>query len=80
MNCMRWHFEKVYYYYPWKSLLKSGTKGVATSEYGRKLMLEMMMEYDGDQGRYAKLSGHGFRILAEAMRKICHMKSNVQRY
>lgn len=61
--------EPVYYYYPWKSLLKSGTKGVATSEYGRKLMLDMMMEYDGDQGRYAKLSGHGFRILAEAMEK-----------
>ena len=27
----------------------------------------MMMTYDGDQARYAKLSGHGFRMLAEAM-------------
>ena len=27
----------------------------------------MMMVYDGDQDRYAKISGHGFRILAEAM-------------
>lgn len=59
--------EPVYRHYPWKSLLKSGTKGVATSEYGRKLMLDMMMEYDGDQARYAKISGQGFRILAEAM-------------
>ena len=25
--------------------------------------------YDGDQKRYAKLSGHGFRMLAEAMEK-----------
>lgn len=61
--------EPVYYYYPWKSLLNSGTKGVATSEYGRKLMHEIMMTYDGDQKRYAQLSGHGFRMLAEAMEK-----------
>ena len=61
--------EPVYRYYPWKSLLKTGTNGVATSEYGRKLMHEIMMTYDGDQKRYAKLSGHGFRMLAEAMEK-----------
>ena len=61
--------EPVYRYYPWKSLLKSGTKGVATSEYGRKLMHEIMMTYDGDKKRYARLSGHGFKILAEAVEK-----------
>jgi len=59
--------EPVYRYYPWKSLLKTGTNGVATSEYGRKLMRDIMMVYDGDQKRYAKLSGHGFSMLAEAM-------------
>ena len=59
--------EPVYRHYPWKSLLKSGSNGVAESEYGRELMHEIMMTYDGDQERYAKLSGHGFRILAEAM-------------
>ena len=59
--------EPVYRYYPWKSLLKTGTNGVAESEYGKKLMHDIMMVYDGDQERYAKLSGHGFRILAEAM-------------
>lgn len=59
--------EPVYRHYPWKSLLKSGTNGVATSEYGRRLMHDIMMTYDGDQERYAKLSGHGFRMLAEAM-------------
>ena len=47
--------EPVYRYYPWQSLLKTGTKGVATSEYGRS------------QERYAQISGHGFRMLAEAM-------------
>lgn len=61
--------EPVYYRYPWKALLKSGTKGVATSEYGRKLMHDMMMVYDGDKKRYSQLAGHGFRILAEAMEK-----------
>ena len=59
--------EPVYRHYPWKSLLKSGTNGVATTEYGRSLMRDMMMVYDGDQARYAKLSGHGFKMLAEAM-------------
>lgn len=61
--------ELVYFYYPWKSLLKSGTNGVAMSEYGRKLMREIMMVYDGDKKRYSQISGHGFKILAEAMEK-----------
>lgn len=59
--------EPVYRHYPWKALLKSGTNGVSTTAYGRALMRDMMMVYDGDQARYAKLSGHGFRMLAEAM-------------
>ena len=59
--------EPVYRLYPWKQLLRSGTNGVAVSEYGRSLMRDIMMVYDGDQARYAKLSGHGFRMLAEAM-------------
>lgn len=61
--------EPVYYYYPWKSLLKTGTNGVAVSEYGRKLMHEIMMTYDGDKKRYAQISGHGMKMLAEAMEK-----------
>ena len=61
--------EPVYRWYPWKTLLKQGSNGVATSEYGRKLMLEMIMGFDGDQKRYAALAGHGYRMLAEAMEK-----------
>ena len=61
--------EPVYYYYPWKLLLESGTKGVAVSEYGRQLMHEIMMTYDGDKKRYARISGHGMKMLAEAMEK-----------
>ena len=59
--------EPVYRHYPWKLLLKQGVNGVAVSEYGRTLMYRMMMVYDGDQKRYAKLAGHGYRILAEAI-------------
>ncbi len=59
--------EPVYAHYPWKLLVKQGTEGVASSQYGRKLMKSMMMTYDGDQKRYAKLAGHGYRILAEAV-------------
>ncbi|MBR5533388.1 MAG: alpha/beta hydrolase [Ruminiclostridium sp.] len=61
--------EPVYRHYPWKSLLKSGCNGVAVSDYGRALMREMMMTYQGDQRRYAQLTGHGYRILAEAVEK-----------
>lgn len=59
--------EPVYRHYPWKWLLKSGSNDVATSEYGRKLMYDIMMVYDGDQARYAKIAGHGFKMLAEAI-------------
>ena len=61
--------EPIYRYYPWKSLLKAGTDGIAITEYGRKLMREMMLVYDGDQERYAKVAGHGYRILAEAVER-----------
>ncbi len=57
--------EPVYFYYPWRMLLKDGSEGAAASVYGRSLMRCMMMAYDGDKRRYAKLAGHGFRILAE---------------
>ncbi len=59
--------EPVYRFYPWKSLLKLGSEGVASSEYGRKLMHDIMMTYDGDQKQYAWICGHGYRMLAEAM-------------
>ena len=59
--------EPIYFYFPWKWLLKAGTRGVAQSEYGRKLMHEMMMVYDGNKKRYAQIIGHGYRILAQAL-------------
>ena len=59
--------EPVYRLYPWRSLLRTGTDGVAETPYGRELMRSMMMVYDGDKDRYARLSGHGMKMLAEAM-------------
>ena len=63
------HTELMYRLYPWKSLVKAGSEGTAESSYGRELMREIMMTYEGNQKRYARLSGHGFRILAEAIEK-----------
>jgi pimeloyl-ACP methyl ester carboxylesterase len=48
-------------------LLSSGSKGVSTTEYGRQLMLDMMTTYNTDKERYARLSGHGMKILGEAI-------------
>ena len=59
--------EPVYHCCPWNFLLKTGINGTAESEYGRKLMRDMMTVYAGDKKRYAKISGHGSRMLAEAM-------------
>ncbi|HOG05388.1 MAG TPA: alpha/beta hydrolase [Paludibacter sp.] len=61
--------EPLYLWYPWKSLLEAGVKGTAESKYGRKLIREIMMVYDGDKRRYAKLAAHGYKILAEAYEK-----------
>lgn len=69
-SCEIWllkRMEPVYRYYPWKWLLWSGSNGVAVSAYGRKLMHDTMKGYEGQKERYAKLAGHGFRILAEAI-------------
>lgn len=38
--CLLKRMEPVYAHYPWELLLKSGTEGVATSDYGRNLMKE----------------------------------------
>ncbi len=59
--------EPVYHLYPWKLLLWSGTRGVSCTSYGRTLMKDMMMTYQSDKSRYARLAGHGFRILAQAI-------------
>ncbi|MFR1050453.1 MAG: hypothetical protein ACLSE7_01850 [Lachnospirales bacterium] len=56
--------EPVYRLCPWKTLLKSGSSGVADTEYGKQLMLSMMNRYSKPE--YCALTGHGFRLLADA--------------
>lgn len=62
------HTEPVYRHYPWKMLVRQGCDGTASTRYGRACMAKMMMTYENDQNRYAKLAGHGFAIVAEAIR------------
>jgi len=59
--------EPIYRLYPWKALLRDGSEGVAETEYGKGLMRDIMMVYDGNPREYVKLVAHGYRILAEAM-------------
>lgn len=58
------HVEPIYRLYSWKALKKAGAKGCATSEYGQKIMAQMMSEYDKDY--YCKLASAGYKMLADA--------------
>ena len=59
--------EPVYRWYPWKRLMKDGTNGVSTTEYGRKLCLDMWSNYEDDHDHYTKLAGFGYEMLAKAV-------------
>lgn len=59
----------VYKYYPWEAILASVPKKLSKSEYGQKLMYDMMMEFDGDKDRYTALVGLGFGLMAEAIER-----------
>jgi len=62
--CLK-HTEFMYLMYPWKALLRDGSRGVATTEYGSELMRAMMRDYK--HSAYAKLVGKGYRMLANAV-------------
>ena len=57
--------EPMYRAFSWGSLKKIGADGCAVSEYGRRLMRGFLDSYTKDE--YCKLSGHGMKLLAEAM-------------
>ncbi len=42
--------------------LRQGTKGVSTTEYGRKLMLDMMRWFTMETRKDIHLVGHGYKI------------------
>ena len=60
------HVKGIYRAIPWKSLCSMGSKGCATSEYGRTLMREMMLCYD--KPSYVDMASWGFLALACAIR------------
>ena len=60
--------EPLYKIYPWKALLRAGSRGCAETDYGQKLMQKMMMSYDSEPKEYARLAGFGYRMLAEAIK------------
>ncbi len=65
-----WMLKKMrsmYNCFPWKLLIKTGSNGVATTDYGRSLMREMMLVYDGNKSRFVELISHGFKLIAEGM-------------
>ena len=55
----------VYKLYPHKALIRDGVKGCATTEYGRSLMEQIWSVYSHEE--FSALSGHGYRILAQAV-------------
>ncbi|HOQ06795.1 MAG TPA: alpha/beta hydrolase [Clostridiales bacterium] len=55
----------MYSVYPWFLLKKHGAEGCAVTEYGRRLMYDMMDTYTKKE--YCELVSHGFKILAEAI-------------
>ena len=59
----------VYRVYPWQSLINACCNGVSNTDYGKALMREIMMTYDGDKDRYVDIAGGGYLMLAEACEK-----------
>lgn len=59
------HTHAMYSSIPWKWLIGWGSKGCATSEYGRSLMRRMMEGYA--KREYVDLAAHEYRALAEAV-------------
>ena len=47
--------EPLYKIYPWKALLRAGSRGCAETDYGQNLMRKMMMSYNPDHKEYARL-------------------------
>ena len=66
--------EPLYKIYPWKALLRAGSRGCAETDYGQNLMRKMMMSYDPDPKEYARLAGFGYRMLVIIPIRISRMK------
>ena len=54
--------EPLYKIYPWKVLLRAGSRGCAETDYGQNLMRKMMMSYDSDPEEYARLAAISYQL------------------
>ncbi len=59
------HTKLMYLSFPWKTLVRLGSSGNTTTEYGSRLMEAMMLDYG--KREYCELAAHGFRVLADAV-------------
>ncbi len=59
------HTKLMYLSIPWKTLVNLGSSGNTTTDYGSKLMREMMLDYNKQE--YCELAAHGFKVLANAV-------------
>ena len=59
------HTKLMYLSFPWKTLVRLGSSGNTTTNYGSKLMETMMLDYQ--KREYCELAAHRFRVLADAV-------------
>lgn len=57
--------EPMFRMFPYKMLKNLGVNGCSKTEYGRSIMRLFVDSYSKDE--YCRLSGHGFKLLADAM-------------
>lgn len=59
------HTKLMYLSFPWKTLVRLGSTGNSTTQYGSELMEAIMLDYE--KHAYCELAAHGFRVLADAV-------------
>lgn len=62
---LMYNVEPVYRMYPWKQLIKQGSRGVGVTPYAQENMAQMMSSYTKDE--YCALAGSGYQMLADAI-------------
>ena len=73
--------ELLYKIYPWKALLRAGSRGGAETSYGQKLMRKMMMSYDSDPKKNMQdLPVLVTECLLRQLKQICHIILVVRHY
>lgn len=59
------HTKLMYLSIPWKTLIRLGSSGNTTTQYGSDLMRSMMLDYG--KREYCELAAHGFHVLSDAV-------------